>query len=346
MNNFVVLVQDWSGGGRYSIFLFPFLVGLLLFCSLRIVKYSLIIVNKTKFGAGFFGSSIIALVTSLPELITEITQAQTGYPQNGLGDDIGSNAFSTFLIAIAAFLFIKKSFLNNLSKWAKISIFLSFVMALTLTIGLAFVGRDLKLGIIGIIPLVMFCLYLITFFLSTKLGDENLKEKQPQNNNISTGKASWLFLFFSLGVVLFSILINVNVSAFQRDYKIKSDSIGGIVLAMVTSLPEVIAFFAFLRKNELTMGITSLTGSHFFNLGITFFGDLAYHHGPSFNKTEMTEQLPVAILNTILIFLLIVHFTFANRLKIYAKNKLVYLIIPFIIIISYVVGWILILLLN
>ena len=346
MNNFIEFVQSWTDGGKYSIFLFPILVIFLLISSFKIVKYSLIIINKTKFGAGFFGATIIALVTSFPELITEIIQSASGYPQNGLGDDIGSNAFSTFLIALSALFFTKKLFLNVLSKWTKISIIISFTMSLILTIGLFFVGKDLKLGSIGIIPLILFLCYLFTIYLSTKYGNEDLKNKVSNTSFININKAILQFCFFSIGIVLSAILINVNLSAFQRDLNIKSDSIGGLLLASTTSLPEIIVFFALFKKNELTMAVSSLTGSHFFNLGIIFFGDLIYTSGPSFNKVEMKEQMPVAILNTLMLMLLIFHFTLARKFRIYKKNKFVYFSLPFIMVLGYVIGWTLILSLN
>lgn len=92
-------------GGQLAILLFPIFAGLLLFASLKLVKYSEVIIAKTRFGGGFVGGTLIAAITSMPELITEVTQGASGHPESGLGDDIGSNAFSVFLMGIGTIVF-------------------------------------------------------------------------------------------------------------------------------------------------------------------------------------------------------------------------------------------------
>lgn len=124
----------------------------------------------------------------------------------------------------------------------------------------------------------------------------------------------------------------------HKALKISSDSAGGVFLAITTSLPEVVAFFAFLRKQQPAAAIASLVGSHFFNIGIAFFGDLAYHRSATFNKAELGEHAPLAIMTVGMLILIIGHFILAKKLPKYYQKKAVYFAAPILMIIGYVIG--------
>ena len=345
MTEFINWVEGWTGGGKYAIIMFPFLAAILLYFSLKIVKYAEVIIAKSKFGAGFVGGTLVAVVTSMPELITEVSQALAGHPENGLGDDIGSNAFSIFLIGVAGLIFFRYLFLNKLSTWTKITIGISLLFSLALTVSLM-IGNDVALGSMGIIPLLFFLAFLTTIFLNWKFGDNDGEEEDAVPKyvkSISLRKGTILFTLNGLGVVLFSVLVNVSVTAFQEGFNIPSASIGGVFLAMTTSLPEVVAFVVFLRKQQPGAAIASLVGSHFFNLGILFFGDLAFSDGPTFQVAEMQDHLGLAALTASMLFVLVIHFTISIKFKHLYEKKWLYMITPSLMVAGYIVGWILIL---
>jgi len=102
--------------GKLSILVFIVFAAALLYASIKLVKYADILIAKTKFGGAFIGGVFIAAVTSMPELITEIAQSANGNPGAGMSDDLGSNAFSAFLIALAAIMFYKNRMFENLGK--------------------------------------------------------------------------------------------------------------------------------------------------------------------------------------------------------------------------------------
>ena len=87
-------------GGKLSVLLFLAFAAGIVFTAIKMVKYSEVIMGKTKFGGAFIGGALIAAFASMPELITEIVQGLDGQPGVGTADDIGANAFSAFAMAI------------------------------------------------------------------------------------------------------------------------------------------------------------------------------------------------------------------------------------------------------
>lgn len=64
----------------------------------------------TGLGASFIGFTLVAFVTSLPELVTTISAARIGADDMAIGNLFGSNMFNMFSIAVADFFLLKASF--------------------------------------------------------------------------------------------------------------------------------------------------------------------------------------------------------------------------------------------
>lgn len=116
MAEFISWFQSWTLDGKLAIIFFPFIAFLIYRIARELIKYSEVIIARTRFGSGFVGGVLVGTITSLPEVITEITQATAGTPENGLGDDLGSNTFAFFLLVIGALFYSKRMFLNKLPR--------------------------------------------------------------------------------------------------------------------------------------------------------------------------------------------------------------------------------------
>lgn len=311
------------------------------------VKYAELLIDKTKLGGAFVGLIIVSMITSIPELITEVSQGISGSPATGLSDDIGANAFSTFMLAIASLIFIKSMFIKKIGIWTKITILISFLLTLLMTI-ILFFDTDIDIEIwgkitIGIIPIFMMVVYIIFVIFSYKF--RYLVDEEPKISKISELTIKQIvvrFTFYSILLICASLLINWVVDAMQIMYSINPKSAGGIMLSITTAAPEVIALFGLAKKGHLTAATGSIIGSHIFNLSSVFWGDLAYHqeaiiHGPGVSSVWMIGIIVTIELGFLLIFSLI-----GKKIK----NKFVYAILPILIVFTYIFGWALILALG
>ncbi len=339
--NFISQMPGYQNTSIFWMWFIPASILTFLF-SYKMVKCAEVIIAKTKFGGAFVGGTLISVSTSLTELTTEIMQAHNGTPAVGLADDIGANLFSTFAIAISSLVFLNRMFMRELGKWTKFSIFFSMMLSIVIAIVLG-VGKDLHIGtpgkfVIGLIPFIFLLGYLIYVFLSYKFGEEESTATNVQD--ISAKKGIIGFFVFSILLLAAAFFLNITVDGLKETYKLDSESAGGIFLSMTTAMPEVVSLVVLIYNKQPIAAIGSIIGSQVFNLSLILYGDMAYVHGPIVQHAGNVWQM--AVVTSIMLFLLGIFSVVAKKIK----SKLLYMLLPIVIICIYVIGWILILTLN
>jgi cation:H+ antiporter len=76
------------------------------------VSASAEIAEITGLGATFIGTTLVAVVTSLPELVTTIAAVKLGADDMAIGNLFGSNMFNMFALGLTDFFYLQGRFLN------------------------------------------------------------------------------------------------------------------------------------------------------------------------------------------------------------------------------------------
>ena len=348
MNSVVTWLDGWNVGGKTSIIWFLALTGLLVYFALEIVKNAEVITTKTKFGGGVVGGILIAAITASPEIITSIQQSVMGEPGAGSADNIGANAITGFMIGLAALLFIRETWLDRLKKWTIITLWISFAISLFITLMMYF-QKDLWIGsggsfVIGIVPLTLLAFYFIMLFLQTKFGDDDDHNSVTDYiGDTTVKKASYKFLMWGILLIIASIAVNFTVDSVEHGYGINQESAGGIFLSIAMALPEAVAFFKLIKDRQYSTAVAVLIGHGFALFVSEWLGDASFIDAPTYTTEAVHKVWPIATITTICFFLLGLAPVLGKKFKIFRENKVVYSIIPTSIILTYVVGWILIL---
>ncbi len=344
MNNLAHNFSNFNNSGTMWLWFLP-IATLTFFFSLKMVKSAEIVIKKTKFGGAFIGGALISMATSLTELVTEITQGLNGTPAVGLSDDLGANLFSTTMIAVVALVFIKQMFIKKLDRWTIISIIISMCMTIFLTI-VTWFGKDLYIGkegkvVIGLIPFFFLLAYMIYIFISYKFGSEDDKVNL-ELKDISAKKGILGFILFSSLLLLSALGLNLIIDAMMVTYHLTPKSAGGIFLSMTTAMPEIVSLFVLIKARQPIAAVASIIGSHIFNISLIFWGDIAFHTAPILTNPGVHGMGGIWILGAITAIELGLFLLFVIISK-KINKKWVYAIIPTLIILTYVIGWILML---
>ena len=339
MNNIFTKFESFNTSGTMWIWFIPAAI-LTLYAAMRMVNYAELIIQKTKLGGAFVGLVLVSMITSIPELITEISQGAAGRPDIGISDDIGANAFSTFMLAFATLIFAKSMFVRNLGKWTKISILISFVLTVSMTL-ILFFGKDFGMGtsgkfMIGIIPFIFIISYFVFVYFSYKF--RHLADEEPEHETKTRfgikGIIS-MFVLFSIILTGSALFLNWTVDAMQEKYGISSKSAGGIFLSMTTAMPEVVALFSLARKGYLTAATGAIIGSHIFNISCLFWGDMAYSGGAMIEAEGVSSVWQIALLTSIELTIFLAFILLGKKLN----NKITYSIFPALMVATYIIGW-------
>ena len=185
------------------------------------------------------GLTIVAFGTSAPEAAVSITSALAGSNELAVSNVIGSNLFNILMvIGIAALLgdlLMEKSVLKK---------DLPFLIGITLLCVIFIViGWDIS-PIEGVILLVILVAYVI--HLIRNAGSSNYVEKPK----LSTVKSIIFIVVGLAGIILGGDLVVDSASSIALAFGMSETLVGLTIVAMGTSLPELVTSLAALKKDE------------------------------------------------------------------------------------------------
>jgi cation:H+ antiporter len=283
-----------------SPYLLFFVGALLLYYSSDIlVSNAILISEKFNIPRIIIGGTIIALGTSLPEIIVSILANIKGNSNIVIGNIVGSNIANISFVFGISILF-KKIYINKNDNQIYYNIFLlslfTFIFYFIIKGG----------GIYKIHGLFLIILYIISFLFMIKyfkVNKETLYENHIGNNLI-------IFLKLILGSILIyygsSFFIDgaIGISTALGIYDL---SIGMTIVAFGTSAPELITSLKALKQDEHMLVIGNIIGSNISNI-IFAAGISSLIHTVYFDYSELMVynyiMLFVSIIFILMIYLL------------------------------------------
>ena len=209
------------------------------------------------------GLTIVAIGTSMPELMVSSTASIEGHSDMSIGNIVGSNIANLFFILGMCSIIKPLKFQKTTEKFENfITIFATFL--------LLFFGNNTKSNIItrldGIILLFCsICFILYNIYMAKK--SSTLVELQKQNShNINIFKC---ILIIILGILALKVGGDVVVKYSSRIAHILGISekiISITIVAFATSLPELLTSITATLKGETDMAIGNIIGSQIFNI--------------------------------------------------------------------------------
>lgn len=243
------------------------------------------------------GLTVVAFGTSAPELVVSLNAAIKGNSSITLGNVIGSNIANIALILGAAAIIRPLSIHANVIRRE-----IPIMIGVSLLFILFFLDGKLVF-INGIIFLICLISYLIINVIIAK------KEKNPAiDSEFSEGLKSKLGIPVSIFLIVVGLVLLIfgsnlfvkSAVAIAKLFGVSDAVIGLTIVAIGTSLPELITSIIASYKNEADIAIGNVVGSNIFNilaiLGITAIITPIYAEGIS------TIDLGVMIFTAIILF--------------------------------------------
>jgi cation:H+ antiporter len=250
----------------------PTLIFLIFILSLVLIKAAdLVIValrrisKQTKTGVFALSAIILAVGTSLPELFVGVTSAIEHSPDLALGVVLGSNIANTAFIA--GFVGIIVGRINVYGGYLKKDLAIAFIAGV---LPMVLILDKTLSRVDGLILLAVYGAYASSFFRERymEVAQEHKKESflyrfLRQFNHVSTSKKrEFGRLFIGIALLLFSADMIVRISVrLGTLLNIPVLVIGLVILAIGTSLPELVFSLRSLSSREPSMFFGNLLGS-------------------------------------------------------------------------------------
>ena len=210
------------------------------------------------------GMTIVAFGTSAPEAAVSIAAGIKGSNDIAISNVIGSNIFNLLMVAGICALYKPLPV-------QKIAIERDFPFSILIVIALAALCLDRSSGAEammisrsdGIILLLFFCIFM---YFNVKDGLNGtppmIEEEKERRLWIST-----LLLVFGLAGIMLGGQLVVDCSKFiARAAGVSETVIGLTVVALGTSLPELVTSIVAARKGETDIAVGNVIGSNVFNI--------------------------------------------------------------------------------
>lgn len=215
------------------------------------------------------GMTIVAMGTSLPELAVSVTASMVGNNTLAVSNVAGSNIFNLMVVCGACALFTPLTIEKN----TLLKEFPFSIICAGLLVVLGFLGMSLG-RVDGIIFLVIFIVYLLWMIRSAKqarnAGDKLEEEEEEFIEEEIKILPMWKCLLFIVGGMIAikfgGDFVVDGASTIAEGFGLSQTLIGLTIVALGTSLPELVTSIVAARKDEVDMALGNVIGSNIFNI--------------------------------------------------------------------------------
>ena len=253
------------------------------------------------------GLTIVSFGTSAPELAVSIQSILSGKGDILLGNVIGSNILNILLIlglsALVGTLHVNTA---TVKKEIPVLILITIAFTVVLSDKIFGLGENLFTRQDGIILLLFFCVFIYYLFgmANRKTGAENevtekksvkketsksekvaeiksekvadiktekdaeAKKEADEEGEVNLVKAVLMVVFGLVRIVFGSDLVVKGASEIAATFGVSQRIISLTIVALGTSLPELVTSVIATRKGEYDIAIGNIVGSDIFNIGI------------------------------------------------------------------------------
>lgn len=240
------------------------------------------------------GATIVSFATTLPEMIVSVMASLSGKNDMAVGNAVGSVTANTAMIMALSMVFLKivaprKDYLKQC--------ILLIVAAVVLWIG-CLSGTMAPWA--GFVLVVVFVAFMVVNVITAKAQPAVEEEKIEVTKNIVL-KNIGLFVVGAAGIVIGSNCLINGGSSIATALGVPERVIAVTMVAIGTSLPELVTTITAIRKKESSLSVGNIIGANIIDLSLilpvcTFVSSGTF----SVSQTCISLDFPICILVTLI----------------------------------------------
>jgi cation:H+ antiporter len=265
-----------------------------------LTRYADAIGERTGLGRTLAGIVLLATATSLPELAVDCNLARMGLPNLALGDLLGSSLFNLLILAILDLahrgptrMLSRTAAAHALSATMSMAMTAVCLVFLLVPMGFTFAGvgpGPIVLGVFYVLGLRL--VYFDQQFIAEKKSDSEPEHDHadhlPTLNRAAAGYAA-----ATLVILLAAPLLASAAEGLADATGLGGTFIGTTLVALSTSLPELVTTIAAVRVGAYDMAVGNIFGSNAFNMVILLPVD-SFYKGSLLTAASPTHAVTAA----------------------------------------------------
>ena len=219
------------------------------------------IARRFKLPELLIGATVVSIGTTLPEVMVSSQAALEGIAGISYGNAIGSIICNTSLIA-AITIALKPTIVNKKTLVFPVA---AFFIAAAIYAGFAYAaGRFYRWN--GVLFLIMFVIYMVVNFFQMKRNPVEETEEEEEAKEMPL----WMELLLLVGgaacIAVGARLLVDNGTLIAQALGVPDSVIGLTMVALGTSLPELVTAITSLVKGHSSLSVGNIIGANIFNI--------------------------------------------------------------------------------
>jgi len=274
---------------------------IILFSGTKLARYGDIISEKTGLGRIWIGLVLLAVITSMPELVTSVSAAALiRLPDLALGTLLGSCLFNLVIIGLLDILHRPTPVLSKASSRhiasAGLEILLIAIAAGSIIAGERISG--LALGWVGIPTIILVIVYLVGVrgLSRRERHHQLLLQAAPLQYEEMPARAVYLKFAFTAAVVIGAgIWLSFIGDEIAGVTGWDTSFVGSLFLAVTTSMPELVVAIAAFRLGAIDLAVADILGANMLDVVNIIWSDLFYTRGPILSIVSNAHLITSAV---------------------------------------------------
>ena len=278
---------------------------MIVLAGMRLSRYGDQIAALTGIGRLWIGAVFMAAATSLPEVFTTVSACLLDAPDLAAGDLFGAVLANMFTLGLIDLVHRDKrvweqaAFEHTLV--AALAMLLTGMAAFLLLFRNGTGASTIQGG-----SALLFLIYV--FGMRVVFRQEDVKRRQRAQQLLAEAaaddaqvhvsarrdglrRAATGFVAATMILVLAAPLLAKSAKEIAEQSGVSTTFLGTSLVAVVTTLPELVTSLAAVRIGAFDLAVGNLFGSNTFNMAAFLFADLAYSGGPLFGAIASTHAL-------------------------------------------------------
>lgn len=210
------------------------------------------------------GLTIVAMGTSLPECAVSVTASMSGNNALAVSNAVGSNIFNLMVVCGACALFAPLAVdVGTLKKEFPFSVICAGLLLVLGYFGMTLGRAD---GILLIVIFAAYLAYMVITAVKARRADAQEDKEEDAYKILPVWKCIIFILGGALGIKFGGDFVVDGATVIATGFGLSQNLIGLTIVALGTSLPELVTSIVAAKKNEVDMAVGNVIGSNIFNI--------------------------------------------------------------------------------
>lgn len=254
--------------------------------------------DLTGFGRLLVGSILLAAATSLPELTVDLSAVRLGLADMAVGDLMGSSLFNLLILAMIDTLHHSRGrMLSRASAAHALSAMVSILLTALAAAGILLGQRQQPWTLFGVDAaslaiLLAYVLGVRLVYYDQRAAAENAQDVlMPAGPGMTLRRAALGFIASAAAILVVGPFMAEAAGNLAALSGLGGTFVGTTLVALSTSLPELVATLAAVRMGAFDLAVGNVFGSNAFNMVLLIPLDIAYRQGSLMAAVSPTHAL-------------------------------------------------------